>query len=225
MRRTLSLSPVTPPVCRLGLATRGNTHLDPDDVHWVVERGVNYLNWCGRPDGMSKAVSEMGSTRDRVVIAWQIQSSSEDGARRELDIGTYGSPTVTSGLAVSAGAPAGTYSFTIRYTFDDIFGFYVGLESILYTVTVQPVPIDILPISLNFGTLNVGEAVGASFLVKNIIGRQLTFAVTAPGGVIIQDPGDIFFSLGFGQIKTIDLTFFPGNAGQLNGQVFVSRKE
>ncbi len=85
MKRTHTFSPDTPPACRLGLATRGNTHLDPGDVHWAVERGVNYLNWCGRPDGLSKAVSEMGASRDRIVLAWQIQSSSEDGARRELD--------------------------------------------------------------------------------------------------------------------------------------------
>lgn len=85
MERTHTFSPDTPPVCRLGLATRGNTHLDPADVHWAVERGVNYLNWCGRPDGLSRAVAEMGPSRDQVVLAWQIQSSSEDGARRELD--------------------------------------------------------------------------------------------------------------------------------------------
>ena len=85
MERTHRFTSDTPPVCRLGLATRGNTHLDPGDIHWAVERGVNYLNWCGRPDGMSQAVSEMGSSRDQIVLAWQIQSSSEDGARRELD--------------------------------------------------------------------------------------------------------------------------------------------
>jgi aryl-alcohol dehydrogenase-like predicted oxidoreductase len=85
MKFTHTFSPDTPPVCRLGLATRGNTHLDPCDVHWAIERGVNYLNWCGRTDGMSQAVSEMGEKRQEIVFAWQIQSSSEDAARRELE--------------------------------------------------------------------------------------------------------------------------------------------
>jgi len=41
------------PVCRLGLATRGNTHLASQDVAHAIDRGINYLNWCGHPDGMS----------------------------------------------------------------------------------------------------------------------------------------------------------------------------
>ena len=72
-----------PQVCRLGLATRGNTHMEPSDVHYAVERGVDYLNWCGHPDGLSLAVSEMGDRR-RDVVAWQLQASSEKGAEREL---------------------------------------------------------------------------------------------------------------------------------------------
>lgn len=75
----------TPPVCRLGIATRGNTSLDPSDVHWAVERSVNYLNWCGHSDGLSEAVAEMGPERSDVVLAWQLNASSADGARRELD--------------------------------------------------------------------------------------------------------------------------------------------
>lgn len=74
-----------PPACRLGLATRGNTHLNPDDVYHAVDRGINYLNWCGHPDGLSRAVHRMGSDRDRVVVAWQIQSDTADGARRKLE--------------------------------------------------------------------------------------------------------------------------------------------
>ena len=38
-------------VCRLGLATRGNTSLEPDDVEHAVDCGVNYLNWCRHADG------------------------------------------------------------------------------------------------------------------------------------------------------------------------------
>ena len=55
--RTAQLAPGLPKVNRLGLATRGNTHLKPEDVEYAVERGLNYLNWCGRSDGMSRAVA------------------------------------------------------------------------------------------------------------------------------------------------------------------------
>lgn len=85
MLRNFRFSPHLPPVCRLGLATRGNTALDPADVHYAVERGVNYLNWCGHPDGLSCAVAEMGDARQDVVIAWQLQSSSASTAERELE--------------------------------------------------------------------------------------------------------------------------------------------
>ena len=33
-------------VCRLGLATRGNTSLEPEDVELAFDQGINYLNWC-----------------------------------------------------------------------------------------------------------------------------------------------------------------------------------
>lgn len=74
-----------PPVCRLGLATRGNTHLRPDDVVYAIDRGVNYLNWSGHPDGMSKAISGLGETRSNVVVACQFKARTADQARRELE--------------------------------------------------------------------------------------------------------------------------------------------
>ena len=52
MRKTAELAPNLPRVRRLGLATRGNTHLRPDDVAHAIDRGLNYLNWCGKPDGL-----------------------------------------------------------------------------------------------------------------------------------------------------------------------------
>ena len=42
-----------PPVRRLGLATRGNTHLTQDDVWLALHAGINYWNWCGHEDGMA----------------------------------------------------------------------------------------------------------------------------------------------------------------------------
>ena len=58
MRKTAELAPNLPRVRRLGLATRGNTHLRPDDVAHAIDRGLNYLNWCAHPDGMSRAIAE-----------------------------------------------------------------------------------------------------------------------------------------------------------------------
>ena len=84
MQRTVALGCGLPEVCRLGLATRGNTHLKPADVERAIERGVNYLNWCGHPDGLSCALARMGDARKRVVVAAQFQSRSALDAEREF---------------------------------------------------------------------------------------------------------------------------------------------
>ena len=69
---------------RLGLATRGNTVLHPDDVHSAIERGVNYLNWCGHPDGMRDAVRERRSNRSDVMVAVQCSARTAKDAGQEL---------------------------------------------------------------------------------------------------------------------------------------------
>lgn len=74
-----------PPVCRLGLATRGNTHLRSEDVGYAIERGVNYLNWCGHPDGMSNAVGNLGKRRKDAVVACQFKARTADEAHREIE--------------------------------------------------------------------------------------------------------------------------------------------
>jgi len=84
MQRTVSLAPGLPEVCRLGLATRGNTHLKSEDVEHAIERGVNYLNWCGHPDGLSRAVARLGEQRDQIVVAAQFEARSARDAEREL---------------------------------------------------------------------------------------------------------------------------------------------
>ena len=85
MRKTSQLREERPAVCRLGLATRGNTHLLIEDAEHAVERGVNYLNWCGKPDGLSKAVAGLGERRKDVVFAVQFKASGRDEAAREFE--------------------------------------------------------------------------------------------------------------------------------------------
>ena len=69
----------------MGLASRGNTHCRPEDVEHAVERGINYLNWCGKPDGLSKAIAGMEARRKDVVVAVQFKASSAEEAAREFD--------------------------------------------------------------------------------------------------------------------------------------------
>jgi len=71
-------------VCRLGLATRGNTHLTADDVLRAIDRGINYLNWCGHPDGMRDAIRRLGEGRRDVCIAVQLEARTAVAARSEL---------------------------------------------------------------------------------------------------------------------------------------------
>ena len=72
-------------VCRLGLATRGNTRLSPAAVELALERGVDYLNWCGHPDGLQAAIRGLGRRRADVRVAVQMEARTADDARRELD--------------------------------------------------------------------------------------------------------------------------------------------
>jgi predicted aldo/keto reductase-like oxidoreductase len=76
-----------PAVCRLGLATRGNTRPTCDDVWLALERGVNYWNWCGHLDGMSAAAAQLGPRRGDVVLAVQLGPDDwgRDAMRREID--------------------------------------------------------------------------------------------------------------------------------------------
>jgi len=73
-------------VCRLGLATRGNTALDSEAVLEAVERGVNYLNWCGHSDGLRDAIRTLGGRRRHDVhVAVQLAGRTAASACRELE--------------------------------------------------------------------------------------------------------------------------------------------
>jgi aryl-alcohol dehydrogenase-like predicted oxidoreductase len=83
-------------VCRLGLATRGDTRLDAGDVLAAIDRGVDFLNWCGQPDGLSAAVRRFGERRREVLIAVQLEARDARGACRELAglLGELGTPWI-----------------------------------------------------------------------------------------------------------------------------------
>ncbi len=82
--RLANLGHQCPPLLRLGLATRGNTHLAADDVAHAVAQGVNYLNWCSYDNGLAKAIREKRFDRQNVVLAMQLHGRTRSAASREL---------------------------------------------------------------------------------------------------------------------------------------------
>jgi predicted aldo/keto reductase-like oxidoreductase len=75
----------TPPAFRLGLATRGNSQLKVDEVRLAIDKGVNYLNWCGYEDSMSQAIRELKSRRTQLIIAIQLGARRASEAISELE--------------------------------------------------------------------------------------------------------------------------------------------
>jgi predicted aldo/keto reductase-like oxidoreductase len=71
-------------VCRLGLASRGNTNLAAADVHFAIERGVNFLNWCGTSNPFARAIAELGPRRPEIVVCAQFEARTARDARAEL---------------------------------------------------------------------------------------------------------------------------------------------
>lgn len=82
-RTTLPRSPLAS-LCRLGLATRGGGHLRVDDVHHAIERGINFLNWPGTPDALSRAVADLGTRRRDVMVCVQFEARTAADAQLEL---------------------------------------------------------------------------------------------------------------------------------------------
>jgi predicted aldo/keto reductase-like oxidoreductase len=73
-----------PSLCRLGLASRGGTDLTVEDVHLALGRGINFLNWCGTPDALSRAVASLGPRRREVSVCVQFEARTAAAAREEL---------------------------------------------------------------------------------------------------------------------------------------------
>jgi predicted aldo/keto reductase-like oxidoreductase len=78
------------PLCRLGLASRGDSALSTDDVLEAVERGVNFLNWPAESEGpqpsdsMSRAIASLGAQREKVVVSIQLDARTAAAAAAEL---------------------------------------------------------------------------------------------------------------------------------------------
>jgi predicted aldo/keto reductase-like oxidoreductase len=78
------------PVCRLGLASYGDTALTPDDVLHALVRGVNFLNWEGLAEGASAdhvvcpVVASLGAKRPSVVVCAQFGARSRSEAADEM---------------------------------------------------------------------------------------------------------------------------------------------
>lgn len=73
------------PICRLGLATRGTSALTPDDMGYAVERGINFLNWCGVPDGLSRYIASLGKQRAEVAVCVQFEARTAAEARSDIE--------------------------------------------------------------------------------------------------------------------------------------------
>ena len=72
------------PVCRLGLAVRGESRLVADDVHHALGRGVNFLNWPGTDGGLRRAIADLGPRRQEVVVCAQFEARTAADAAAEL---------------------------------------------------------------------------------------------------------------------------------------------
>ncbi len=72
------------PVCRLGLAAHENADLSEADVLHALDRGVDFLNWPGSPDSLSRAVAGLGPRRERVKVCVQFEARTAADAEREL---------------------------------------------------------------------------------------------------------------------------------------------
>ncbi|HEV3259147.1 MAG TPA: aldo/keto reductase [Gemmataceae bacterium] len=79
-----SLARFDRPVCRLGLAARGGQHLGVDDLLYAIDHGINFLNWCGSPDALSRAVAGLGPRRSEVMVCVQFEARTAAEARTEL---------------------------------------------------------------------------------------------------------------------------------------------
>jgi aryl-alcohol dehydrogenase-like predicted oxidoreductase len=73
------------PVCRLGLASHDGARLTEADVRHALDRGVNFLNWAGTEDAVSRMVAGLGPRREEVAVCVQFGARTAAEAGDELD--------------------------------------------------------------------------------------------------------------------------------------------
>ncbi|HVS35586.1 MAG TPA: aldo/keto reductase [Gemmataceae bacterium] len=72
-------------ICRLGLASHGaGTFITPDDIHHALDRGINFLNWAGDEDVLSRTIAGLGRRRGDVVVCVQFAARTAADAAEEL---------------------------------------------------------------------------------------------------------------------------------------------
>jgi predicted aldo/keto reductase-like oxidoreductase len=54
------------------------------DVHHALERGINFLNWPGTPDALSRAIGDLGAKRRAVMVCVQFEARTAADAKNEL---------------------------------------------------------------------------------------------------------------------------------------------
>jgi predicted aldo/keto reductase-like oxidoreductase len=59
--------------------------LTAKDVGHALDRGIDFLNWCGTPDALSEVVAGLGGRRRDVVVCAQLEARTAAQARAELD--------------------------------------------------------------------------------------------------------------------------------------------
>jgi predicted aldo/keto reductase-like oxidoreductase len=72
------------PVCRLGLASRGQTGMTAEDYQDALERGINFFNWCGTPNSLSQMIASLGARRQDVMVCVQFEARTAAEAEAEL---------------------------------------------------------------------------------------------------------------------------------------------
>lgn len=78
------------PVCRLGLAARGDSQLSADDLLHAIQCGVNFLNWPARSEGpreaaaFGAAIASLGAQREQVIVCIQLAARTSGEAADEL---------------------------------------------------------------------------------------------------------------------------------------------
>jgi predicted aldo/keto reductase-like oxidoreductase len=66
------------------LASRGTQGLTVEEIHLALERGVDFLNWCGSPNALSQTIAELGAKRKKVKVCVQFEARTASDAASEL---------------------------------------------------------------------------------------------------------------------------------------------